>query len=238
MKTTGLMSSNGYPISWFKFLDEDVFDTWFCSTLLPIAVFNWPETSRNVNGRLPFSKIYPTDLLETGFDIMFFWAFRMVAMCYALSGELPFKQILFHGLVRDSQGRKMSKSIGNVIDPMDLIEGTSLQELKNRITASNLTEKEIKTSLKNQEKTYPNGIEAVGSDATRLGLLIQDFKSDNINIDLNFFNDSKRYCNKIWQAVRYFQMSKPEDDANLKMYSLNEVSSQYFFFYLLYLTQC
>lgn len=202
------------------FSDEDVFDTWFCSTLLPIAVFNWPETSAS-GRRLPFSNIYPTDLLETGFDIMFFWAFRMVAMCFALSGELPFKQILFHGLVRDSQGRKMSKSIGNVIDPMDFIEGASLDELRKRIETSNLTEKEIKQSLKTQEKTYPSGIEAVGSDATRLGLLIQDFKSDNINIDMNLFNDSKRYCNKIWQAVRYFQMNKPE--GNLNQYSLNEV---------------
>ena len=171
----------------------------------------------------PFSKISPTDLLETGFDIMFFWAFRMVAMCYALSGELPFKQILFHGLIRDSQGRKMSKSIGNVIDPMDLIEGVSLQELKSRILASNLNEKEIKVSVKNQEKTFPNGIEAVGSDATRLGLLIQDFKSDNINIDINLFNDSKRFCNKIWQAVRYFQLNKPEGISDLKLHSLNEV---------------
>jgi valyl-tRNA synthetase len=106
-------------------------------------------------------------------------------MCHALTGKLPYSQILFHGLVKDSQGRKMSKSIGNVIDPMDLINGASLNELKKRIMESNLSEKEKKTSIKNQEKTYPNGIEPIGSDATRLSLLIQDFKC-KIVIEINF----------------------------------------------------
>jgi valyl-tRNA synthetase len=108
---------------------------------------------------------------------MFFWAFRMVGMCYALSNKLPFNQLLFHGLIRDGQGRKMSKSIGNVIDPVDLIEGVKLNELKSRVNESNLTDKEKQISIKNQEKMYPNGIEAVGSDAMRLALLIQDYKS-------------------------------------------------------------
>ena len=123
-------------------------------------------------------------MLETGYDIMFFWAFRMIGMCYTLSGKLPFNQILFHGLIRDSQGRKMSKSIGNVIDPIDLIEGTSLDVLKERINESNLSEKEKIVSLKNQEKLYPKGIEAIGSDATRIGLLVQDFKSNSLSLQL------------------------------------------------------
>jgi valyl-tRNA synthetase len=101
----------------------------------------------------------------------------MVAMCYSLSGKLPFKKILFHGLIRDSQGRKMSKSIGNVIDPMDLINGSSLDELKQRVVESNLSESEKVISLKNQEKLHPHGIECIGSDAMRLALLLQDFKS-------------------------------------------------------------
>lgn len=165
---------NFFRIINFYCKDDDVFDTWFTSTLLPLAALGWPQ---NLPGKLSFEKLYPTDLLETGFDIMYFWAYRMVGMCHALTGKIPYSQILFHGLVRDSQGRKMSKSIGNVIDPNDLIDGVSLDELKNRILKSNLDNREKMISSKNQEKLYPNGIEAVGSDATRLALLIQDFKS-------------------------------------------------------------
>jgi valyl-tRNA synthetase len=117
-------------------------------------------------------------MLETGYDIMFFWALRMVGMCHALSGQLPYSQILFHGLVNDSQGRKMSKSIGNVIDPIDLIDGASLKELKERVLKSNLSMHEMSASVKYQDKQYPKGIEAVGCDATRLALLVQDFKSN------------------------------------------------------------
>lgn len=122
-------------------------------------------------------------MLETGFDIMYFWALRMVGMCHALSGRIPYSQILFHGLVTDSEGRKMSKSIGNVIDPMDLVAGVSWPELKKRIESSNLSEAEKTASIKYQQKMYPNGIKSVGSDATRLALLVQDFKSNQLIFD-------------------------------------------------------
>lgn len=118
---------------------------------------------------------------------MYFWAFRMIGMCHALSGQIPFSKILFHGLIRDSQGRKMSKSIGNVIDPIDLINGASIEELKNRILTSNLDNREKMISIKKQEKEYPKGIEAVGSDATRLALLVQDFKSKVEEIKCKIF---------------------------------------------------
>jgi valyl-tRNA synthetase len=200
--------------------DDDVFDTWFTSTILPLAAFGW----KNNRDQL-LKKFYPTNVLETGFDIMFFWAFRMVGMCYALSGKLPYNKILFHGLILDSEGRKMSKSIGNVIDPMDLINGASLKELKDRIAGSNLGTNEKLNSTKYQEKMYPKGIEAVGSDATRLALLVQDFKCDGVNIDINLFKDSKKYCNKIWQSVRYSQISVDTDAiSQFKLKSLNEVA--------------
>ncbi len=154
--------------------DPDVFDTWFTSTLLPLAIFGWPN--RLEEYRCDFQETYPTNLLETGHDIMFFWVLRMVAMCHALTGQVPFREVLFHGLVTDGHGRKMSKSIGNVIDPIDLIDGISLESLKTRIENSNLDEKEKKVSLKAQETLYPNGIKAIGSDALRLGLLVQEFK--------------------------------------------------------------
>lgn len=160
--------------------DNDVFDTWFSSTILPLAIFGWPNRDSKMNNTdLKFDDFYPTNLLETGHDIMFFWVLRMAAMCHTLSdGKFPFREVLFHGLVLDSQGRKMSKSIGNVIDPMDLIDGTTLNVLENRVKESNLDEKEKKTSIKNQHQFYPNGIPQVGCDAMRMGLLIQDFKSN------------------------------------------------------------
>jgi valyl-tRNA synthetase len=134
-------------------------------------VFGWPTNSKKLE------QFYPTALLETGYDIMFFWVFRMVGMCYAFSNKLPFNQIVFHGLIRDSKGRKMSKSLGNVIDPIDMIQGASLEELKSRILKSNLSEKEKIASVKTQEKIYPKGIEAIGSDAMRMACLTQDYKS-------------------------------------------------------------
>ena len=120
----------------------------------------------------------------------------------------------------------MSKSLGNVIDPLDLVDGAKLSELTKRISQSNLSEKEKKTSIQNQEKLYPNGIEAVGSDSTRIALLVQDFKSDNIKINPNTFFDAKRYCNKIWQAMRYSEMCV---DSNTKskfhLLTINQVIS-------------
>jgi valyl-tRNA synthetase len=138
------------------------------------------SNDRNVS----LQRIYPTDILETGYDIMFFWALRMAGMCHALSGKLPYSQIVFHGLVNDSQGRKMSKSIGNVIDPIDLINGAGLKELQGRIQNSNLSTNEKKASIQYQEKQYPNGIVQVGCDATRLGLIVQDFKCIDFEVIL------------------------------------------------------
>lgn len=153
-----------------------MFDTWFTSTLLPLAALGWPH-DRKSSSHLPLSRLYPTNLLETGFDIMYFWAFRMVGMCYTLSSSVPFKEIMFHGLIRDSLGRKMSKSIGNVIDPIDLIDGVSAKQMEERvINAPGLSDKEKYEATKSQKKMWPNGIEQVGSDAMRLALLVQDFK--------------------------------------------------------------
>jgi valyl-tRNA synthetase len=120
----------------------------------------------------------------------------------------------------------MSKSLGNVIDPLDLVEGAQLDELRKRIMQSNLNEKEKKTSIQNQEKLYPNGIDAVGSDSTRIALLIQDFKSDNININPNMFSDSKRYCNKIWQAVRYSEVCIDSNTkSQFRLKTINQVKN-------------
>jgi valyl-tRNA synthetase len=138
----------------------------------------------------------------------------MVAMCQTLTGQVPFKEILFHGLIKDSEGRKMSKSIGNVIDPLDLINGVSFEKLIQRIKDSSLTDKEKHKSIQYQTKIYPKGIQTIGSDATRLTLLKQDFKNDELTINIISFDEAKRYCNKIWQSVRFFERCLLDIDPN------------------------
>lgn len=210
--------------------DEDVFDTWFTSTLLPLTTLGWPNERRSPN-HLPLKQLYPTNLLETGFDIMYFWAFRMLGMCHTLSADLPkdrstpFREIMFHGLIRDALGRKMSKSVGNVIDPIDLINGVSSKDMDERVlSAPGMTEKEKNDALKSQRTIWPKGIEQIGSDATRLALLVQDFKCDNVNIDPNLFKDARKFCNKIWQAVRYFESSVTQKQkSSFKHMTLNDV---------------
>ena len=118
----------------------------------------------------------------------------------------------------------MSKSIGNVIDPNDLISGTGVEELRGRVDTSSLSEAEKKLSVKNLEKLYPNGIEAVGSDALRLALLVQDFKAESINIDMGQFTDAKRYCNKIWHAVNYYQAFHSDKLATFRVLSVDQVA--------------
>lgn len=117
--------------------DPDVLDTWFSSGIFPIGVFGWPKETEDMK------RFYPTSLLETGKDILFFWVMRMVMMCTKLTGQLPFKQVFLHTMVRDAQGRKMSKSLGNVIDPVDVIEGITLPELHEKLKEGNLSPQEI-----------------------------------------------------------------------------------------------
>lgn len=136
--------------------DDDVLDTWFSSALFPFSVFGWPENSEELQ------TFYPTSLLETGCDIIFFWVARMVFFGQKLLGKLPFKEILLHSMVRDAHGRKMSKSLGNVIDPMDVINGISLEKLHEQLHNSNLDPREIVKAKAGQKQDYPNGIPECG----------------------------------------------------------------------------
>ena len=155
--------------------DEDVLDTWFSSSLLPFSALGWPNTDS-----IDYKYFFPNDLLETGEDILFFWVARMVMMSLALTGKVPFKTIYLHSILRDKDGRKMSKSLGNIIDPLQIINGWSIDDLVQTIKNSSLSEKEIKRGIKAKHKEFPEGIPPWGSDALRFSLL--SFKTDPNNI--------------------------------------------------------
>ncbi|CDJ47294.1 valyl-tRNA synthetase, putative [Eimeria brunetti] len=177
--------------------DEDVLDTWFSSGLFPFSVFGWPEETEE------FKAYFPTTLLETGHDILFFWVARMVMLSLLLINKLPFKTIFLHPMVRDSQGQKMSKSKGNVIDPLEVINGISLDGLIAKLHAGNLQPKEIKRSETVLRKEFKDGIPACGCDALRLGLIAYMRQGRNINLDLNRVVGYRQFANKIWNCTKF-----------------------------------
>ncbi|CAE7205115.1 valS1 [Symbiodinium natans] len=188
--------------------DEDVLDTWFSSGLFPFSVFGWPDTENNED----FKAFFPTSLLETGHDILFFWVARMVMMSLGLTGKLPFHTVYLHAMVRDAHGRKMSKSLGNVIDPLEVIDGISLEDLHKKLYEGNLPEKEIEKAKKGQKEDYPDGIPELwllterkecGADALRFGLLAYTLQGRNVNLDINRVVGYRHFCNKVWNATRF-----------------------------------
>lgn len=177
--------------------DEDVLDTWFSSGLFPFSVMGWPENTPDV------LEFYPNTLLETGHDIIFFWVARMVFFGQRLLGKLPFKEVLFHPMVRDAHGRKMSKSLGNVIDPMDVIRGITLEALHEQLLTSNLDPKEVEKAKAGQKQDYPNGIPECGTDALRFGLCAHITQARDCNLDIQRIQGYRFFCNKIWNASKF-----------------------------------
>jgi valyl-tRNA synthetase len=177
--------------------DEDVLDTWFSSGLFPFSVFGWPEQTDDLKA------FYPTSLLETGLDILFFWVARMVMMGLELTDTLPFHTVFLHAMVRDKEGRKMSKSLGNVIDPLEVIGGCSLESLQSRLEEGNLPKKEIDRAKKNNELEFPDGIPECGSDALRFGLLAYTVQGRDISLDVKRVVGYRMFCNKLWNATRF-----------------------------------
>ncbi|KAI9551128.1 hypothetical protein GHT06_003105 [Daphnia sinensis] len=181
--------------------DEDVLDTWFSSSLFPFSVCGWPEDTADLR------KLFPLDLMETGHDILFFWVARMVMMSLELTGELPFKEILLHGIICDSQGRKMSKSLGNVIDPLDIVYGASLKCMEDKLESSfqkkHLSSKEFEKAIAEKRTAFPSGIPQTGADALRFTLCSYNVKSHFINLDMAILKRNRLFCNKIWQATRF-----------------------------------
>ena len=145
--------------------DPDVLDTWFSSGQWPYSTLGWPKRTQD------YETLYPTSVMETGWDILFFWVARMVMMGLKMTGQVPFKEVYCHSLVRDSEGRKMSKSLGNVIDPLDVMDGISLETLQEKLKSGNLDPKEIATATKFQKTSFPDGIPECGADALRFSLI-------------------------------------------------------------------
>ncbi|GLT81109.1 hypothetical protein SLA2020_525130 [Shorea laevis] len=185
--------------------DPDVLDTWFSSGLFPLSVLGWPDDTNDLKA------FYPTSVLETGHDILFFWVARMVMLGIKLGGDVPFTKVYLHPMIRDAHGRKMSKSLGNVIDPLEVINGISLEGLHKRLEDGNLDPNELATAKSGQVKDFPNGIAECGADALRFALVSYTAQSDKINLDIQRVVGYRQWCNKLWNAVR-FAMTKLGDD--------------------------
>ncbi|GJM99456.1 hypothetical protein PR202_ga16554 [Eleusine coracana subsp. coracana] len=185
--------------------DPDVLDTWFSSGLFPLTVLGWPDDTADLRA------FYPTSVLETGLDILFFWVARMVMMGMQLGGDIPFQKVYLHPMIRDAQGRKMSKSKGNVIDPLDVINGISLDGLLKQLEEGNLDPKELKIAKEGKIKDFPDGIPECGTDALRFALISYTSQSDRINLDIKRVVGYRQWCNKLWNAIR-FAMGKLGDN--------------------------
>ncbi|CAI0409944.1 unnamed protein product, partial [Linum tenue] len=185
--------------------DPDVLDTWFSSGLFPLSVLGWPDETDDLKA------FYPTSVLETGHDILFFWVARMVMLGMKLGGDVPFSKVYLHPMIRDAHGRKMSKSLGNVVDPLEVINGVSLQGLHKRLEEGNLDQNELATAKEGQKKDFPDGIAECGADALRFALVSYTAQSDKINLDIQRVVGYRQWCNKLWNAVR-FAMGKLDAD--------------------------
>uniref|UniRef100_A0A8C9U0C9 Valine--tRNA ligase, mitochondrial n=1 Tax=Scleropages formosus TaxID=113540 RepID=A0A8C9U0C9_SCLFO len=177
--------------------DPDVLDTWFSSALFPFAMLGWPQKTADLQ------QFYPNSLLETGSDLIFFWVARMVMLGTELTGQLPFRQVLLHSLVRDKHGRKMSKSLGNVIDPLDVISGVSLQRLQEKVKEGNLDPRETAVAMEAQRRDFPSGIPECGTDALRFALCSYKAQGEDISLSVSQVLSSRHFCNKMWQTVRF-----------------------------------
>lgn len=184
------------------FRDTDVLDTWFSSALWPFASLGWPIVKKE------FCKFYPTNTLITGFDIIFFWVIRMLMFGLKFTGKSPFKEIYVHGLIRDSQGSKMSKTKGNVIDPLDIIYGVSKNDLILKQTINLIGPVSKERVIKNILKNYPTGIKGYGIDALRLAFCSLATNSLALNMDIKKVEKFKNFCNKIWNAAKFLSLNK------------------------------
>ena len=202
--------------------DEDVLDTWFSSAMLPFTNFGWPDEECK-----DFKAFFPNSVLETGMDIIFFWVARMVMMSLFFHEKLPFKNVLLHSMVKDEEGNKMSKSKGNVIDPLEIIDSCTLEDIISKINSSVLPEKEKKRSIKQKSKSYPEGFPRCGADALRFGLLTYMHENKDILLNPNVIISQRNFCNKIWNSFK-FTYSFLEDDfkydfSNVDVKALDEV---------------
>jgi valyl-tRNA synthetase len=195
--------------------DDDVLDTWFSSSLWPFASMGWPHETDD------FKKHFPTSLLVTGFDIIFFWVARMMMMSLEFTDQIPFKDVYVTGLIRDENGQKMSKSKGNVIDPLDLIYGISQDALVEKRTSNLMQEKIAQKIERKTRNQFPKGIESYGTDALRMTFYSLATHTKDISFEFGRLKGYRNFCTKIWNAARFIngypvgnEIFNPKTDAD------------------------
>ncbi len=198
--------------------DSDVLDTWFSSALWPFSTLGWPQKTPELDA------FYPTNVLVTGFDIIFFWVARMIMFGLKFMGDVPFKEVYVTGLIRDAEGQKMSKSKGNVLDPLDLIDGIDLESLVEKSASNMMQPEQAKKITEQTRKHFPDGIPAFGTDAIRFTFAALASTGRDIRFDLSRVEGYRNFCNKIWNAARYVMMQcenhDPKDQSIAPEYSV------------------